>query len=405
MPFLSAGILFFLRADSRPILPRTLAFFFETCILKNLNKITIPKFYESIRKKENGLCIRELFQQREASFLSEYGTSSAQARRRRPEVHACNIRTPFQMDRDRIVYSNAFRRLKYKTQVFLSPLGDHYRTRLTHTLEVAETARNIARAMRLNEDLAEAIALGHDLGHTPFGHGGETALIQTHSAHFTHSDQSLRVVDRLENKGKGLNLTNEVRDGILKHSKGFGNIIPATPGETAITIEGRIVRVADIIAYLNHDLDDALRGKVIDRSDVPDICLRKLGSTHSMRASTMMEELVYNSGPKEGKFVLDMGEDTFQAMTILRKFLYERVYRSPAVHGEFVKAKKVIAGLYQYFLDHPDELQKELEKMEMAPWDAKEETLRRSVCDVIASMTDRYALKLYTRLFFPKPMV
>jgi dGTPase len=305
----------------------------------------------------------------------------------------------------RIVYSNAFRRLKYKTQVFLSPLGDHYRTRLTHTLEVSEIARNIARAMRLNEDLAEAIALGHDLGHTPFGHGGETALIQAHSAHFSHSDQSLRVVDKLENRGRGLNLTNQVRDGILKHSKGFGNIIPATPGETAVTIEGRIVRVADIIAYLNHDLDDALRGKVVDRSDVPEVCTRKLGSTHSMRASTMMEQLVYNSGPKEGKFVLSMGEETFQAMTILRKFLYEEVYRSPAVHGEFVKAKKVIAGLYQYFIDHPDTLQNELEKMEMAPWDSSQHSLKRSVCDVIASMTDRYALKLYTKLFFPKPLV
>ena len=356
-------------------------------------------------EKTTGLCIREIFQQREQSFLSQYGSPSDQASRRRPEIHNCNIRTPFQLDRDRIVYSNAFRRLKYKTQVFLSPLGDHYRTRLTHTLEVSEIARNIARAMRLNEDLAEAIALGHDLGHTPFGHGGETALIQVHSAHFSHSDQSLRVVDKLENSGRGLNLTNQVRDGILKHSKGFGNIIPATPGETAVTIEGRIVRVADIIAYLNHDLDDALRGKVIDKSDVPDICIRKLGSTHSMRASTMMEQLVYNSGSKEGKFVLHMGEDTFQAMTILRKFLYEKVYRSPAVHDEFVKAKKVIAGLYHYFTDHPDDLQEELEKMEMAPWDANLHSLKRSVCDVIASMTDRYALKLYTRLFFPKPLV
>lgn len=350
-------------------------------------------------------CIREIFQQREQNFLSEYGTPSAFAERRRPEIDVCNIRTPFQMDRDRIVYSNAFRRLKYKTQVFLSPLGDHYRTRLTHTLEVSETARNIARAMRLNEDLAEAIALGHDLGHTPFGHGGETALIQVHSAHFSHSDQSLRVVDVLENWGNGLNLTREVRDGILKHSKGFGNIIPATPGETATTIEGRIVRVADIIAYLNHDLDDALRGKVVDMDDVPEICTRKLGKTHSMRASTMMEQLVYNSGPRNGKFILSMGDETFKAMTSLRKFLYEKVYRSPEVHNEFVKAKKVIASLYQYFMDHPDDLQVELEKMEMAPWDSGKNTLRRSVCDVIASMTDRYALKLYSRLFFPKPLV
>ncbi|WDP91438.1 MAG: deoxyguanosinetriphosphate triphosphohydrolase [Desulfobacter sp.] len=351
------------------------------------------------------LSIRERFQQREMSFLSEFATPSTTAGRRHPEEDTCSIRTPFQLDRDRIVYSNAFRRLKYKTQVFLSPLGDHYRTRLTHTLEVSEIARNIARAMRLNEDLAEAIALGHDLGHTPFGHGGETALIQVHSSHFTHSDQSLRVVDSLENRGRGLNLTREVRDGILKHSKGFGNIIPATPGETAVTIEGRIVRVADIIAYLNHDLDDALRGRVIDKSDVPEICSRQLGSTHSMRASTMMEQLVYNSGPKDGKFILSMGEDTFKAMGVLRKFLYEKVYRSPEVHNEFVKAKKVIAGLYQYFLEHPEDMQKELEKMEMAPWDSGKNTLKRSVCDVIASMTDRYALKLYTRLFFPNPLV
>jgi len=350
-------------------------------------------------------CIRELFQQREKNFLSEYGTSSTTTSRRSEEKSECNIRTPFQLDRDRIVYSNSFRRLKYKTQVFLSPLGDHYRTRLTHTLEVSEISRNIARAMRVNEDLAEAIALGHDLGHTPFGHGGETALIQVYSSHFTHSDQSLRVVDVLENRGQGLNLTREVRDGILKHSKGFGNIIPSTPGETAITIEGRIVRVGDIIAYLNHDLDDALRGKVISINDVPNICLEKLGKTHSLRASTMIEHLVYNSGPKNGKFILDMGEDIFHAMIVLRKFLYDKVYRSPEVHNEFIKAKKIIIGLYQYFLDHPDFMQKELEKMEMAPWDATRNDLKRSVCDVIASMTDRYALMLYKKIFFPKPML
>ncbi len=361
---------------------------------------------KAIDKLDNSpTCNRKIFQQREQSFLSEDGTLSSQASRRHSELETCSIRTPFQLDRDRIVYSNAFRRLKYKTQVFLSPTGDHYRTRLTHTLEVSEIARNIARAMRLNEDLAEAIALGHDLGHTPFGHGGETALIQIHSSHFSHADQSLRVVDVLENKGKGLNLTLEVRDGILKHSKGFGNIIPATPGETAVTTEGRIVRVADIIAYLNHDLDDALRGRVVHMSDLPDICLKRLGKTHSLRASTMMEQLVYNSGPKNGKFVLNMGEDTFEAMTTLRQFLYEKVYRSPAVHNEFVKAKKIIIGLYQYFIKHPDDMQKELEKMEMAPWDSGKNTLKRSVCDVIASMTDRYALKLYTRLFFPNPLV
>ncbi len=354
---------------------------------------------------DKDLCIRERFQIREEHFLSRYGTQSANAVRRKKEKDLCNIRTAFQLDRDRIVYSNAFRRLKHKTQVFLSPLGDHYRTRLTHTLEVAQISRNIARTMRLNEDLAEAIALGHDLGHTPFGHGGETALIEVHSRHFSHSDQSLRVVDRLENKGNGLNLTREVRDGILKHSKGFGNIIPSTPGETAITIEGRLVRIADIIAYLNHDLDDALRGQVITPNEVPDICRKKLGNTHSERANIMIEELVYNSGPKNGAFILDIGKDTFHAMTILRKFLYERVYRSPAVHDEFLKAKKVIVELYEYFINDPNALQIELEKMEMAPWEESKMPQKRSVCDLIASMTDRYALELYSKLFFPKPLV
>lgn len=350
-------------------------------------------------------CIREQFQIRETNFLSESGTLSTSATRRNKEKAIYSIRTPFQLDRDRIVYSNSFRRLKHKTQVFLSPLGDHYRTRLTHTLEVSQISRNIARAMRLNEDLAEAIALGHDLGHTPFGHGGETALIEAHSPHFSHSDHSLRVVDVLENGGKGLNLTREVRDGILKHSKGFGNIIPAKPGETAITVEGRIVRIADIIAYLNHDLDDALRSKVISLSDVPDICTKKLGRTHSQRANIMIEQLVYNSGLQNGKFILGIDKDTLHAMTILRKFLYDKVYRSPAVHGEFVKAKMVIIGLYNCFLNDPDFLQKELEKMEMAQWDSSRNSLKQSACDLVASMTDRYALDLYAKIFFPKPLV
>ncbi|MFH2093033.1 MAG: deoxyguanosinetriphosphate triphosphohydrolase [Pseudomonadota bacterium] len=363
------------------------------------------KIYTQEDPLDKNLCIREKFQIREQNFLSEYGTKSINAVRRRPEDTHCNIRTPFQVDKDRIVYSNAFRRLKHKTQVFLSPLGDHFRTRLTHTLEVAQISRTIARTMRLNEDLAEAIALGHDLGHTPFGHGGETALIEVYSHHFAHANQSLRVVDSLENKGKGLNLTKAVRDGILKHSKGFGNIIPATPGETAITVEGRLVRIADIIAYLNHDLDDALRGQVIHLTDVPDICRKKLGDTHSQRANTMIAELVYNSGPHNGKFVLDIGKDTFHAMTILRKFLYDRVYRSPEVHNEFIKAKRVIVGLYDYFINDPDALQKELEKMEMAPWNESKIPLKRSACDVIASMTDRYALDLYSKVFFPKSLV
>ncbi|MCP4114471.1 MAG: deoxyguanosinetriphosphate triphosphohydrolase [Desulfobacteraceae bacterium] len=348
--------------------------------------------------------IREIFQTREQGFLSEFACPSSKSAGRLQQEPPCSIRTPFQLDRDRIVYSNAFRRLKHKTQVFLSPLGDHYRTRLTHTLEVSEIARNIARAMRLNEDLTEAIALGHDLGHTPFGHGGEAALKEIFSPDFTHKEQSLRVVDTLDNKGQGLNLTHEVRDGILKHSKGFGDIMPTTPGEAASTVEGKIVRIADIIAYLNHDLDDALRSRVITRDEIPAICVTKLGNTHSRRAKTMIEELVYNSGPEEGKFKLSMGEEIFSAMTVLRGFLYKQVYRSPSVHKEFIKAKKVLKELYNYFMNHTDKLQLELSKMEMAPWDPDRTSLERSVCDLIASMTDRYALNLYSKLFFPRPL-
>ncbi len=380
--------------------------------------------------------ICEIYQERERRFLSNHGCSSSDAGPRFREESVCSIRTPFQLDRDRIVYSNAFRRLKHKTQVFLSPLGDHYRTRLTHTLEVSEIARNIARAMRLNEDLAEAIALGHDLGHTPFGHGGETALKEIFSRNFSHNAQSLRVVDKLEKRGEGLNLTYQVRDGILKHSKGFGDILPSTPGNTALTVEGKIVRIADIIAYLNHDLDDALRSKVITESEIPPICKHQLGKTHSERARTMMQDIISNSGErnsfgdkhnkeensnygdginakdncdtirtKNENFVLYMGEATYSAMTILRQFLYEKVYRAPSVHQEFVKAKKVLIELYNHFMSDVDFLQTELEKMEMAPWDPSKNSLERSVCDIIASMTDRYALELYTRLFFPRPRV
>ncbi len=351
------------------------------------------------------LSIREAFQEREKKFLSAYGTLSLKSGGRQEEEEDCSIRTPFQMDRDRIVYSNSFRRLKHKTQVFLSPLGDHYRTRLTHTFEVSEIARNLARAMRMNEDLAEAIALGHDLGHTPFGHGGETALKEIYSADFSHSDQSLRVVDILENRGKGLNLTAEVRDGILKHSKGFGDIIPSTPGHTAATVEGKVVRVADIIAYLNHDLDDALRSGVITREDIPSICKNRLGTTHSERASRMIQDLVYNSGPENGTYKLTFGKDVFEAMTVLRKFLYENVYRSSTVHNEFVKAKKILTELYSYFINNREKLQQELLKMELAPWDPALNSMERSVCDLIASMTDRYALELYSKLFLPSPQV
>lgn len=356
-----------------------------------------------MNNKQPSIC--ETYQEREKRFLSEHACASLYSGPRLKQKVECSIRTPFQLDRDRIVYSNAFRRLKYKTQVFLSPLGDHYRTRLTHTLEVSETARDIARALCMNEDLAEAIALGHDLGHTPFGHGGETALKEIYSPHFSHNEQSLRVVDKLEKRGEGLNLTRQVRDGILKHSKGFGDIMPSTPGTTASTVEGKIVRIADIIAYLNHDLDDALRSRVITESEIPGLCKKELGATHSERARSMIKALISNSGEKDGKFVLFMGERTFSAMTILRQFLYNNVYRAPSVHQEFIKAKKVLIELYNYFMNNIDALQAELEKMEMAPWESSRNPLKRSVCDFIASMTDRYALELYSKLFFPRPRV
>ncbi|MBU4344003.1 MAG: deoxyguanosinetriphosphate triphosphohydrolase [Desulfobacteraceae bacterium] len=351
------------------------------------------------------MSIREDFEKREKSFISSYGCLSSNSQGRMKEEKPCPIRTAFQRDRDRIIYSNAFRRLKHKTQVFLSPLGDHYRTRLTHTLEVAEIARTIARAMRLNEDLAEAIALGHDLGHTPFGHGGEAVLKEIYSQDFSHNEQSLRVVDLIENNGKGLNLTREVRDGILKHSKGYGSIIPNDPEEHASTVEGRILRVADIIAYLNHDLDDAIRSGVISPDQVPESCLRIVGRSHSERANTMIRDIISSSKVVNGELCILISDELFSAMTTLREFLYEKVYRSPQVHNEFVKAKKLLTDLYTYFLRNENLLKKKLEEMEMSACYNSELPRERIVCDFIASMTDRYALNLYEEIFFPTPIV
>ena len=349
--------------------------------------------------------IREDFEKREESFISPFGTLSSRSVGRRRKEEPCPIRTIFQQDRDRIVFSNAFRRLKHKTQVFLSPLGDHYRTRLTHTLEVAEVARTVSRAMRLNEDLAEAIALGHDLGHTPFGHSGETALKEIYSPEFLHSDQSLRVVDVLERNGRGLNLSWEVRDGILKHSKGFGDIIPGDPGEMADTLEGRIVRFADIIAYLNHDLDDAIRSGVISDGQVPGTCKKILGKSHAQRSTTMIRDLIYSSRIVNGKFELCFCKDVFNAMSELRLFLFENVYRSKPVHAEFVKSKKIILEIFTHFLNHPGQLRERLAGLEMVPAYYHEASEERIICDYIASMTDRYLLNLYNEIFIPTPLV
>ncbi|MBT3310789.1 MAG: deoxyguanosinetriphosphate triphosphohydrolase [Desulfobacterales bacterium] len=351
--------------------------------------------------------IREKFESREKKFMSPFGCLSSESMGREKEESPCPIRTAFQRDRDRIVYSYAFRQLKHKTQVFLSPFGDQYRTRLTHTLEVAQIARTIARAMRLNEDLAEAIALGHDLGHTPFGHSGEAVLKEVYSSDFSHHKQGLRVVEFLEKNGEGLNLTHEVRDGIVKHSKGFGEIMPDDPEEIPFTMEGKIVRIADIIAYLNHDIDDAIRCNVITMDQIPEVCQKTLGMTHSDRATTMVRDLVYSSISNDNEINLKMSSEVFSAMTTLREFLYENVYRSKQVHKEFEKSKKILSELYYHLLGNSESMQKELSILELSGCyhNHTKQPVSRVVCDVIASMTDRYALNLYSEVFFPSSPV
>ncbi|MDY6836448.1 MAG: deoxyguanosinetriphosphate triphosphohydrolase [Thermodesulfobacteriota bacterium] len=348
--------------------------------------------------------LREETEAWEREYLSPFACLSSQSRGRVTYEEPCSIRTEFQRDRDRIVYSNAFRRLKHKTQVFLSPLGDHYRTRLTHTLEVSEIARTMARALRLNEDLAEAIALGHDMGHTPFGHGGEVVIKEIYSSTFSHPEQSVRVVDVLENHGRGLNLTFEVRDGILKHSKGYGAVLLEQSNEMPVTVEGRVVRFADIMGYLNHDLDDAIRSGVIQWGQIPKQCTKVLGHSHSERVRCMISDLVTSTRVEDGKMHLALSQSVSEAMGVLRQFLYENVYRSDQVHGEFVKAKKILSELYHYFLENPKALEEELKKMEMGNFPSGT-SQERKVCDFVASMTDRYALNLYKEIFFPTPLV
>ena len=334
--------------------------------------------------------IRELLEEREERDLHPRAAKSRYSRGRMKEEPPCPVRTAYQRDRDRIIHSKAFRRLKHKTQVFLAPEGDHYRTRLTHTLEVAQVARTIARALGLNEDLTEAIALGHDLGHTPFGHAGEAVLKEIHPGGFSHPRQSLRVVDILEKGGKGLNLTYEVREGILKHSKGMGSILPGE-GEEAVTLEGQVVRLSDGIAYVNHDLDDALRAGIITLDQVPSRCLAVLGETHSARINTLVVDVIRASMEVELERIV-FSPLILDVVMELRDFLYEKVYSNPLVYGEFVKASKVVRELYYYFLDHPQDL---------PPFPG--EDVAQKVCDFIAGMTDRYALNLYTEIFMPHP--
>lgn len=340
------------------------------------------------------MTIREKTEEIERNIFHPKACLSSQCKGRlRPEKEG-EIRTCFQRDRDRIIHSKAFRRLKHKTQVFLAPKGDHYRTRLTHVLEVAQIGRTVARALRLNEDLTEAIALGHDLGHTPFGHAGEAILREIHPKGFDHYKQSLRVVDFLEKGGKGLNLTHEVRDGIVKHSKGKGKIIPEAEADKASTLEGQVVRVSDVIAYLNHDLDDALRAGVLRKADIPKKITKTLGDTHSKRIDTMVKDFVYTSARTDLED-LRMTDDISSAIYMLRDFLFERVYESDNLLREFNKAKKILRDLYEYYLEHQEEVFIDI------PDEGKIDS-HLKVCDFIAGMTDSFALMTYERLFLPQ---
>jgi dGTPase len=340
------------------------------------------------------MTIREQTEEIERKTLHPKAYLSSRSKGRLKTEKEGDIRTCFQRDRDRIIHSKAFRRLKHKTQVFLAPQGDHYRTRLTHVLEVSQIARTISRALRLNEDLTEAVALGHDLGHTPFGHAGEDILREIHPGGFDHYKQSLRVVDCLENGGKGLNLTYEVRNGIVKHSKGKGLIIPELKTDRAETFEGQIVRISDIIAYVNHDLDDAMRAGVIKRADIPKKIVRIFGDTHSQRIDTMVKDLIYQSLRTDLE-ELSMSNVVLSAIYILRDFLYENVYESDKIIREFRKAKRILSDLYNYYLEHIDEVMIDIPKDEKL-------NEHRIVCDFVAGMTDRFALMTYERLFLPQ---
>lgn len=328
--------------------------------------------------------IREKQELWEQEYLSEYASLSINSLGRERKETPCDIRPTYQRDRDRVIHCKSFRRLKHKTQVFLEPEGDHYRTRLTHTLEVAQNARTIARALRLNEDLTEAIALGHDLGHTPFGHAGERVLNEVCKNGFQHNVQSLRVVEKLENKGRGLNLTKEVRDGILNHK---------TSG-MPFTLEGKIVRMADKIAYVNHDIDDAIRGQILCEEDIPKEYTDILGKTVRERLNMMIHDIVKNS---EKKNDIVMSPHVRDAMHGLRQFMFDYVYTNPKAKSEEIKAQKLLLTLFEEYTKDLSLLPKEYR--DMIEFDNEDE--EQVVCDYIAGMTDRFAVHRFQELFMP----
>ena len=341
--------------------------------------------------------LREALEQREVEILAPQAAKSAKSRGRlRPEAED-DVRPAFQRDRDRIVHSKAFRRLKHKTQVFFAPAGDHYRTRLTHTLEVSQIARSIAKVLRLNEELTEAIALGHDLGHTPFGHAGERVLQSLVPGGFEHYEQSLRIVDVLERDGQGLNLTWEVRDGIARHSKGkHGVPVGADPAHRASTIEGQVARVADIIAYVNHDIDDAVRAGLLREGDLPPDRVSVLGKSASERIGRMVTDVVLQT-LDGGVTEIRMSDDILQATIGLRSFLFDAVYENEIATAEFKKASGILGGLWTRVREQPEQF------LDLGT--VQKEGLDAAARDFLAGMTDRYAVNLYEELFIPKPWV
>ena len=327
--------------------------------------------------------IRELFLEREKSALSPYAFLTSNTRGRDYPYTPCPVRTEFQRDRDKIIHSTSFRRLMHKTQVFLMPVDDHYRTRLTHTLEVTQIARIISRGLRLNEDLTEAIALGHDLGHTPFGHAGEDAMRACYDPSFAHYKQSLRVVEKLEKDGKGLNLTWEVRDGIVNH----------TGKNMASTLEGVVVKFADRIAYINHDIDDAVRAGILRQEDIPAELRAVLGEGHSDRINRMVLSIITSSTDKPA---ITMTDEVQQATDALRKFMFENVYEDKVAKREDAKSKALLISLYEYFCANPEKMPREYFV------NVENEGVERCVCDYVSGMTDRYAIELYNELYVPQ---
>ncbi len=337
--------------------------------------------------------IREIFQEKERLALSPHAVLSSESKGREIPEKDCSIRTPFQRDRDRILHSKSFRRMKHKTQVFLSPDNDHYRTRLTHVLEVSQIARTIARALCLNEDLTEAIAMGHDMGHTPFGHTGEKALNDVFPGGFSHVKHSVRVVKFLENGGKGLNLTHEVVDGIAKHSKGRGSI---DGGKNAPeTLEGQVVRVSDLIAYANHDIDDAVRSGMISEGDLPARCVKVLGKDTSQRLDRMTRDIISRT-MSEGYAKIAISSEFEEAMLEIREYLFNKVYLVGGIEQEAGRARKMVKALYSYLCENEEESA----LCGVRPI-RPEDTHERAVCDFIAGMTDSYAVSVFKNIFVP----